>query len=126
LAHLEISTPFVSGKIETLWLSPGKSGKLTVTLQQRKPFEGPATIRLCGLPEKVSCPDREITKNDQEVEFEVTADPASRPQSFKNLFCTVDLKEHGEVIRHTIAQGGILRLVPPKKSEANVAATEKK
>jgi hypothetical protein len=126
LASLEVSTPFLSGKIETLWLSPGKSGKLTVNLQQKKSFEGKAVIRLCGLPEKVSCPEREITKDAQEVEFDVTADPACPPGSFKNLFCNVEVKEQGEVIRHNIAQGGILRVVPLKKAETKVAATEKK
>jgi hypothetical protein len=126
LAGLEVSTPFLLGKIETLWLSPGKSAKLTVNLQQKKEFEGKATIRLCGLPEKVSCPEREITKDDQEVEFDVTADPACPPGSFKNLFCDVEVKQQGEVIRHNIAQGGILRVVPPKKAETKVAAAEKK
>ena len=125
LACLEVSTPFVTGKIETLWLNPGKSAKLTVNLQQQKPFEGAAKIRLCGLPEKVSCPEREITKDDQEVAFDVTADPACPPGSFKNLFCSVELKEHGEVIPHNIAFGGIVRVVPPKKIDNKVAAAQK-
>jgi hypothetical protein len=126
LARLEVSTPFLTGKMETLWLSPGKSGKLTVNLKQEKPFEGKATIRLCGLPEKISCPEREITKDDQEVAFDVTADPACSQGSFKNLFCNIDVKDQGEVVPHNIAQGGILRVVPPKKAETKVAVADKK
>ena len=33
-ANLEIASPFVTGKIETLWVQPGKTAKLTVNLQQ--------------------------------------------------------------------------------------------
>lgn len=126
LAPLEVAAPFLAGKIETLRLSPGSSGKLTVNLQQKKPFEGKASIRLCGLPEKVTCPEKEITKDDQEVVFEITADAASSPGSFKNLFCGVEVKDNGEVIPHNIASGGILRIIPANKANQHVAAIEKK
>ena len=78
LADLEVAAPFVTGKIETLWVNPGKPGKLTVNLQPAKPFEGKATIRLCGLPEKVSAGEKTITKDDQEVVFDLTVDPSAR------------------------------------------------
>jgi hypothetical protein len=126
LAPLEVTTPFLSGKIETLWAKPGEHGKLTVNLQQTKPFEGKATIRLCGLPEKVTAPEREITKDDQEVVFDVQVEPNCGAGSHKNLFCAVDVKQGGHTIPHIIAQGGILRVVPPKKGEATVAKVEKK
>ena len=126
LAPLEVAAPFLAGKIETLRLSPGNSGKLTVNLQQKRPFEGKASIRLCGLPEKVSCPEKEITKDDQEVVFEITADAACSPGSFKNLFCGVEVKDNGEVIPHNIASGGILRIIPANKADQHVAAIEKK
>jgi len=32
-AKLEVATPFVTGKIETLWVQPGKTAKLTVNRQ---------------------------------------------------------------------------------------------
>jgi hypothetical protein len=126
LADLEVASPFLAGKIETLWLNPGKSGNLTVNLKQAKPFEGNATIRLCGLPENVSAPEKEITHDDQEVVFELTADEKCRPGSYRNLFCSVEVKQIGQVIPHNIAHGGILRVVPPKKSETTVAAAVKK
>ena len=122
LADLEVAAPYLTGKIETLWLSPGKPGKMTVNLQPAKPFEGKATIRLCGLPEKVSAPERTITKDDQEVVFDLTVDPTCPAGSHRNLFCAVDVSQNGRVIPHTIAPGGILRVVPPKKEEGRVAA----
>jgi hypothetical protein len=126
LVDLEVATPFLSGKIETLWVNPGKTGKLTVNLQQAKPSEGKAAIRLYGLPERVTAAEREITKDDQEVVFEVKVDPNCGAGSHRNLFCAVEVKQNGTVIPHTIAHGGILRVVPPKNPEATVAAAEKK
>jgi len=124
LAKLEVAQPFVTGKIETLWLSPGKTGKLTVNLEQKKAFEGKAKIRLAGLPEKVTADEREISSEDTEVVFDVVVDAQCAPGSHKNLFCTVDVKAGDDVIPHTIASGGILRIVPPKKGEAKVAAAD--
>ena len=101
-------------------------GRVTVNLKQLKPFEGKAAIRLVGLPENVSVADREITSADQEVVFKLQANEKCSTGSHKNLFCAVDVQQNGQVIPHTIAQGGILRIVPPKKDAANVAAAEKK
>jgi hypothetical protein len=124
-AKLDVATPFVTGKIETLWIQPGKTAKLTVNLQQAKPFDGKAIIRLNGLPDKVTAPEREIGKDDQEITFDVTVDPKCATGSHKNLFCAVEVKQNGQPIPHTIASGGILRIVPPKKEESKVAAAQK-
>jgi len=122
LTDLEVASPFLTGKIETTWVNPGKSAKLTVNLQQTKPFEGKATMKLMGLPDKVSAPEKEITKDDQEVVFDLTVDPKCPTGSHKNLFCAVDVKQNGQVIPHTIASGGILRIQPPKKEQTSVAS----
>ena len=126
LANLEVATPFLTGKMETLWVNPGKSGKLTVNLQQKKPFDGKATIRLLGLPEKVTVADQEITKDDQEVVFDLTVDPKCPTGSHKNLFCAVEIKQNGDVIPHTIASGGILRVVPQKEEHNKIAVVDSK
>ena len=126
LAELQVAAPFLTGRIETLWLNPGKKGNLTVNLKQAKAFEGKATIRLCGLPEYVTAAEREITKDDQEVVFEVAADENCRPGSCKNLFCSVEVPDHGQLVPHNIAQGGILRVVTPKKPDSGLAAAQKK
>lgn len=124
LAGLEVAEPFLTGKIETAWTNPGKTGKLTVTINNAKPFEGKATLRLCGLPDKITAPEREITKDDQEAVFDLAVDPKCAPGSYKNLFCAVEVNSHGQVIPHNIAYGGILRVVPPKKTD--VAAVGRK
>jgi hypothetical protein len=126
LADLEVAAPFLTARIETLWVNPGKPGQLTVNLRSTKPFDGPATIRLYGLPEGVTAPEKTITKDDQEVVFDLTVEPKCPTGSYRNLFCAVDVPQHGQMIPHTVAQGGILRVVPPRKPEASVAAAEGK
>jgi hypothetical protein len=115
LAPLEVAAPYLAGKIETLWLNPGKSGKLNLNLQHAKPFEGKAAIRLCGLPENVSAPEKQITKDDSEIAFDLAVDAKCANGSYRNLFCAVDVQQNGQLIPHNIAFGGILRVVPPKK-----------
>jgi len=43
-----------------------------------------------------------------------------------SLNCKFGLQQSGETITHTIANGGILRIVPPKKEEQKIAAAETK
>ena len=115
LAGIEIATPFLAGKIQTLTASPGQPATLTVDLQQLKPFAGRAKVRLLGLPEKVSAPEKEITQADQKISFALNMDPKCAPGSSKNLFCAVDVLQDGQVIPQNIAAGGILRIVPAKR-----------
>jgi len=123
LAPLEIAEPFVGGKIQTVTAMPGESATLTVELRQLKPFEGRAKIRLLGLPEHVTAPEKEITSQDHSVTFELAVDPKCAPGSFRNLFCAVDVVQAGEVIPHHIASGGILRVRPEKRETGKLAST---
>lgn len=121
LAQLNVDSPFVTGKIETLVVNPGKPATLNVDLQQLKPFEGKAKVRLLGLPDKVTALDKEITKDDQKISFELNVDPGCTPGSSRNLFCSVDVVQDGQVISQSIAANGILRIVPAKHGAVNVA-----
>jgi hypothetical protein len=121
LAPLEVATPFVTGKIEPVWTNPGKPTKLTVSLDQAKPFDGKATIRLMGLPEKVTASEQQISSADKEVVFDLSVATNCPFGNYKNLFCSVDVSQNGQIIPHTIAQGGILRVVTPKKNQVKLA-----
>ena len=126
LARLEVAAPFLAGKIETAWSNPGKPARLTVNLEPAKPFDGKARMQLCGLPEKITAPEKEITKDDREVVFDITVDAKCATGTYRNLFCAVDVPERGRTIPHTIAAGGMIRIVPPKKEVVKVAAVENK
>ncbi len=126
LNSLEIAEPYVSGKIETVSISPGQSAKLVCKLDQKKSFEGKATVKLMGLPDKITAPDVQITKDDKEASFTVNVDPKCNNGSHKNLFCYIEVVEHEQPIPHNIASGGVLRVVPPKKpaEEKKVASAQ--
>ncbi len=124
LANLEVATPFVAGKIEPLTANPGSSATLTVNLQQLKPFEGKAKVHLLGLPERISARDQEITSRNAKVCFELAVDRKCSLGSFRNLFCAVEIPANGQTIPHTIAAGGILRIVPASRDPVSVASTE--
>ena len=115
LALLEVSGPFVAGTIERTNAEPGSVAKLVCKLEQKQPFEGKATVKLLGLPEKITASDAAITKDSKQVVFDLKIDPSISPGSHRALFCSVEIKKGGEVIHQTIASGGILRIVPPKK-----------
>ncbi len=121
LAGLQVDSPFLTGKIQTLVVNPGKLATLNVDLQQLKPFTGKAKIRLLGLPDKVTAPEKEITKDDQKISFELAVSTNCIPGSFRNLFCGVEVVQDGAVIPQSIAAGGILRIVPPKREPVKVA-----
>jgi hypothetical protein len=123
LAALTVAAPFVAGKIQTLVANPGQPATLTVDLQQLKPFAGRAKIRLLGLPDKVTAPEKEITQDDQKISFPLAVNPKCAPGSFKNLFCTVDVMQDGQVIPQNIASGGILRIVPAKPGALKIASS---
>jgi hypothetical protein len=83
-------------------------------------------MRLVGLPEKITAPEAQVSKDNKEIAFELKVDPQCPPGSYKNLFCTVDIRQSEGTIPHVIAPGGVVRVVPPKQDETakQVAASK--
>lgn len=124
LASLEVGAPYLTGKIDPVAASPGDKAKLVCKLEHNQPFEGKATVKLMGLPDKVTSPDVEITKESKEAVFELNIDSKISTGSHKSLLCSVEIKKGSDVIPHTIAQRGVLRIVPPKKAEETKVAAK--
>jgi hypothetical protein len=122
LASLEVAPPMLLGKIEPLTANPGQSVKMVCKLEQKEPFEGTANVKLLGLPEKVTTSDVQITKDTKEAVFNLAVDAKSSTGSHKALFCRVTFKRGAEEMTQDIAKGGVLRIVPPKKTDTKVAA----
>jgi hypothetical protein len=124
LAPLAVGEPYLTATIEKTACEAGKSTNIVVKLEQKIPFEGRATIKLIGLSDKISVPEKQITRDDQEVIFPVNVAEDCSPGSQRNLFCSVTVSKDGEIIPHNVGRGGSFRVVPPKK--AVVAAAEQK
>ncbi len=125
LADLEVIAPFVGGQIARTFVDQGDKTVVTVKLQQKVPFEGKAKISLLGLPNKVTAADREITKDDTEVKFEVLADKTSPVARHSTLFCQVAIPQNGEAILQSFAQGGVLRIDPASVAKAELKEEKK-
>ena len=118
LATLETAEPFVVGTVAPVIVSPGQEAKLICKLDQRKPFEGKARVRVLGLPEKITAADVNITSTDKEVVIILKVDASVAPGSYRNFLCSADVMHNAHVIPHNLAAGAVIRVVPPKKGEA--------
>ncbi len=114
LATLQIAEPFVLMKIEMASTEPGVPTKVVCVLDQKVPFEGKANVQLLGLPAGVVAANKEISKGDKEVVFDVTIDKTSPIGQHRSLFCSITIPKDGDVIPHSVGGGGLLRIDPPK------------
>jgi hypothetical protein len=125
LATLEIAPPFVNLALERAAAEQGKQADLFCKVQLNQPFEGPAKVRVLGLPPKVNANEVDITKETKEFTFKLGIDPTSPAGQHKNIFCQLVLTLNGEPVVHNLG-GTELRIdvpLPPKPNEpAKVAA----
>lgn len=128
LFPLRIESPYIAGQIEMTATVRGQPTPLLLKLDQLRPFEGTAKVRLLGLPPKVSAEAEEltVTKDDKELLFKLkTAEDAPVGQH-KSLFCQVIVTEQGEPVAHSVAGGGVLRIdnPPPAPKQDKPAAPQ--
>ncbi len=126
LADLAVAPPYLAMKIEMTAVEQGRSAEVVCKLEHQKPFEGKAKVVLQGLPGLVTAEstEREITRDEKEIQFKVAVDAKTVPGQHKTLFCQVYVPENGETICHNVGLGGILRIdpAPPPKKEAAAAS----
>jgi hypothetical protein len=89
LFTLDVAGPFVAATIQRSAVEQGQETEMVVKLQHVAPFEGNATVKLIGLPPKVTTTDATITKDTQEIVFKITTDKTAPPGTHRNLFCQV-------------------------------------
>lgn len=123
LVHLAVSEPYVTGQIQMAATPRGQPASVLCKLEQHKPFEGAATIRLVNLPPKTKAEPLQVTASDTQAVFEVATEPDAPVGQHKNLFCELVITQNGAPIVHRIAQGGVLRIdnPPPAPVEKPVA-----
>jgi hypothetical protein len=118
LAAIEVAPPFVTFAMERGAGEQGKETEMFCKITVAKPFEGPANVKLVGLPPKVTAPDVQITKDSKEVAFKVTLDKTSPAGQHNNVFCQVFVTHNGETVLHNVG-GTQLRIDVPLPPTAN-------
>jgi len=114
---LQVSAPFIAGHLDRANTVQGDPVTITCHLDQNIAFDGTATVRLMGLPAKVTAPDVLVTSGDTQAVFNVTTDPTSPPGQHKDLFCQVTVQKAGVQMVANTANGGVLRIDPAPKKE---------
>lgn len=98
LATVEIAPPYLALRLERAMGEQGKTTTLYGKVQVAKPWDGPAKVKLIGLPAKVTAPEVDLTKDAKEIAFPIALDAAAPPGQHKNLFCQVVITQNGERI----------------------------
>ena len=72
-----------------------------------------AKVVLLGLPNKVTTPELEISKDTKELVFKITTDKASPAGRHRNVFCRITITENGEPVLHSRIGATELRIDRP-------------
>jgi hypothetical protein len=121
LATIDVAPPFVAFTMERAAAEQGKQTDIYCKIQLNTPFEGPATVKLLGLPPKVTAPDLTITKDSKELSFKLNVDKTSPAGQHKNIFCQVVAMKDGEPVVHNVG-GTELRIDVPLPPKADAPA----
>ena len=121
LVPLTVAKPFISAHLDRANAIQGQPVTVTCEFDQSLPFDGKASIKLLGLPVKVTAPDVQVSSTDKQAVFNVTTDPASPAGQHRDLFCQVTVQKSGVRMVANTAFGGVLRIdkATPKKDLAD-------
>lgn len=131
LCPLEISEPFLTFAMNRSATEQGLPTEIVCKVNQVKAFEGEATARVFGLPNKAATEPQTLTSKTEEVVFKVTTAKDTPAGRHKNVFAQITITMNGEPIVHNLGSTE-LRVdkplppkVEPKPAPAKVAAAPK-
>ena len=113
LTPITVAPPYTTTKLAMAAVEQGKQGEVICNIENLKPFEGDAKIRLYGLPAKTTTTELVFNKDTKELRFPITTQKDSPKGQHKNLFCHIEIPEAGTIIPHNTGHGGVLRIDPP-------------
>ena len=125
LADLEVAEPRFRFAFQAAFVDQGQRTSLVAKIEKNKPFDGPATVELLGLPNEVTSQVQQITKDSTEIVFPIATTANSPPGLHKTLLCRAVVTSQGEPITHLLG-GGELRIQkppPPKAAPAKPVPT---
>jgi hypothetical protein len=111
----------------TLDLAATEQGKATAMLakiETARPFTGPATVELLGLPHGATCPPLTFTQDQTELTFPIAVAADAKVGKHNGVFCRVLIPENGTTILHQTALGGTLRIDAPSPAAVAKAETQ--
>jgi hypothetical protein len=116
---LKLAEPFFAIDFKRAAVERGQRGEIVGTIKHNQPFDGTATAELKRLPRGVKMvgPPLEITSKDQQVIFQIEAEPDTLAGVYKDIFCEVTVKENGQSVRQQTG-AGVLRVDPARTATA--------
>ena len=119
---LKVEEPYLSMKINMAAIERGQSGEMVCDLDINRPFEGFAKAELKGLPPFSVTEQVEFDSNTSQIRFAINTEEKARAGLTKNLFCFVRVPFSGNLVTHSVGQGGQIRMDnPPPKPKAVTA-----
>lgn len=115
--NFRVAEPYMALAFEQAAVEQGKETELVVKVEKKFDFPGVAKATLYGLPNKVTAPTLDVTKETTELVFKITTDMTSPAGNHNNVFAQIIVTENEEPVTHNLG-GGKLRVdvpLPPKK-----------
>ena len=109
-------------KLNMTAIQRGQSGEMACDINIRRPFEGFAKAELKGLPPFASTEQVEFDANSSQIRFQISTEEKAKSALTKNLFCFVRVPFAGDLITHSVGNGGQIRLdnPPPKPKSSSL------
>ncbi len=101
LAELEVAAPLVTFEVQRAACEQGQTAQIYCKLNHLRPFEGPATARLLGLPHQVTAEELQFTKDTTDLTFTIVTDASSPAGKHGGLLCQITIQRDGEPIVST-------------------------
>lgn len=124
LVPIEISEHFVLFALNRTACEQGQETEIVCKLDQKKPFEGDATARVYGLPNKAVAEAVTFNKDAKEVVFKVKTEKDTPVGRHGTVFAQITIPMNGEMVVHNVG-GTELRVdapLPPKVEAPKPAA----
>lgn len=104
---LKIAEPHLDARFARASVERGKTSVLVVILNHLKPFTGTAKVALTRLPRGVEVLEafREVSSNDKEVTFTLSATPDSLVGSYRGMTLDVTVDDDGQPVRQFTGSG---------------------
>lgn len=119
LATLEISDAWVAFGLKRTRVEQGHKTELTVTVTQKRDFEGTAKVELLGVPRDVKTAVLEMNKDTTELVFPIETTQKAPAGRHGGVFVRATIMSAGEPVVHRSGRGQLMidKPLPAKSSE---------